>query len=472
MKRIIFATLLFGVVSLVSAKNQSQIAIDNLVIDNSSGTLTVSFTTQTDKRVLNGNERLTLVPILYNGAQSMELTPIVISTRRAEIMDFRHRTMLPDSYIKTRTGTVLEYETQVPFQGWMNGASLRLDRAVDGCSRQVQLPSIVLAKNLKLVTEEYRFQPTFAYIVPSVEMVKNRNEKGSAHLVFEVGRSTLLPDFAGNTDELAKIAQTVDLVHKDANVTMRNITLWGTCSPEGSFKSNAILAQDRTNTVRAFIQSRYGYPLSVFVVSSEPEDWQGLVAAVEADVNVPSRQAVLDVLRSDLAPDVKDRQVAALDRGVPYRYMLKNLYPALRRVNYTINYQVKGFDLAQSKEVLLSRPGNLSLNEMYLIARSYEEGSPDFNNIFTTAAKIFPDDPTAIINAATSALQRGETQVAENYLMRIKGSTVPEYLNTAGVIMALSGDYDIAENIFRAAAASGLKAAKANLAHLARRNQQ
>ncbi|MEG3048340.1 MAG: cell envelope biogenesis protein OmpA, partial [Mucinivorans sp.] len=65
-----------------------------------------------------------------------------------------------------------------------------------------------------------------------------------------------------------------------------------------------------------------------------------------------------------------------------------------------------------------------------------------------------------------------ETQVAENYLMRIKGSTVPEYLNTAGVIMALSGDYDIAENIFRAAAASGLKAAKANLAHLARRNQQ
>ena len=76
-----------------------------------------------------------------------------------------------------------------------------------------------------------------------------------------------------------------------------------------------------------------------------------------------------------------------------YRYLLRECYPALRHTDYRITYTVRGYsDVDEIKAVMAKRPQNLSLNEFYLVAQTYESGSHEFAEVFETAARMFPDD--------------------------------------------------------------------------------
>ena len=94
---------------------------------------------------------------------------------------------------------------------------------------------------------------------------------------------------------------------------------------------------------------------------------------------------------------------------------------------------------------------------MFLVAQTYEKGSNEFNEVFDVAVRMFPDDPTANINAAAIELQRGDLQQSVRYLD--KAAT----LNNRGVLKLLQGDLDSAESYFKQAQAKGSVEAGANL---------
>lgn len=71
--------------------------------------------------------------------------------------------------------------------------------------------------------------------------------------------------------------------------------------------------------------------------------------------------------------------------GVPYRYMLKYIFPSLRVAICKVNYEIKNFNLDEAKEIIKTRPQNLSLNEMFMVANSYPKGSQEFIDVFETA---------------------------------------------------------------------------------------
>ena len=142
--------------------------------------------------------------------------------------------------------------------------------------------------------------------------------------------------------------------------------------------------------------------------------------------------------------------------------MLREFYPHLRKAICRLNYDVRNFNVEQAKEMLHSRPQNLSLNEMYLVALTYKSGSPEFIELFETAVRIFPEDGTANLNAASAALSRGDVILAEKYL-RKADTTVPEYKNAMGVLLLLKGDYEQAKAFLNEAAASGMEQARLNL---------
>ena len=63
-----------------------------------------------------------------------------------------------------------------------------------------------------------------------------------------------------------------------------------------------------------------------------------------------------------------------LHGGVPYRFMLKNIFPSLRVAICKVSYDIKNFNLEEAKEVIKRRPQNLSLNEMFMVANTYPKG--------------------------------------------------------------------------------------------------
>ena len=125
--------------------------------------------------------------------------------------------------------------------------------------------------------------------------------------------------------------------------------------------------------------------------------------------------------------------------------------------------------MEEAKEIMKVRPQNLSLNEMYLVANTYSNGSREFINVFETAVKLFPEDDVAKLNAAIAALSRGDIEMAGQFLDQVKYRELPEYANAAGVLALLRGDYDVAERFLQAASDAGLEVAGKNLKELGKK---
>ena len=140
---------------------------------------------------------------------------------------------------------------------------------------------------------------------------------------------------------------------------------------------------------------------------------------------MPYRKEVLEFIGSfpaecDYAAQVRRKKTLMnLKGGEPYRYIIREFCPLLRKAICKIDFDVRNFSIEQAKEVFKSRPQNLSLNEMFLVANTYEKGSQEFIDLFETAVKLYPDDVTANLNAAATALSRKDTVYAKRYLLSL-----------------------------------------------------
>lgn len=290
--------------------------------------------------------------------------------------------------------------------------------------------------------------------------MKRRVEDGSARLSFVVGKYDIRPDYGINAQELVKIRRSVEMVERDSDVTITSISLHGYASPEGSYAANNRLAANRTNALAKYLEDFYpDLDKRLFATSHTAEDWDSVRNFV-ASSEWANRESILCVIDGDLQPDAKD---AKLKKDYPeqYAYIFNNVYPSVRRTDYTIKYNVRNFSLDEARRIVKERPQKLSLQEMYLVANSYEAGSSDYCDVFEVAVRMFPTDETANVNAANAALIRGDKRSAERYLLRAGASA--EALNARGILAWHNGDRISVQCLFEQAVAKNLEVAKYNL---------
>lgn len=466
MKKIILSTLTFLCAFTAFAIAQKEVKPDNLVIKKNGKEVDVTFTVKADTKTTSANYKLLLTPVLYNGVKELSLKQIVFESRRTRIIDRRNGIPPMKNTYSAEYGQTIEYATHVPYEEWMHGASFRIDQLKEGCCSE-ELLATDLVKNLALTPDEipvYQVQMQYSYVKPEAEVPKFRHEIGTAYVEFRQGSAVLLADFRSNQAELSKIQKSIEWVKKEEGTTITGIKLFGSCSPEATWNFNARLAAERANTVKSYIYTRYKVQPDIIEVESIPEDWN-LFQKLMEESTLPERDAILAIINSDKDPDVKN---AELSKMPVYTDLMKNVYPFLRKVDYEVKYSVKGFDLEQSKRVLETTPKNLSLIEFYVIANSYPVGSHEFNRAFELAAREFPEDEVAGMNAAVMALKQGNVSQAEYYLRKIKlsGSGSPQYNNVLGVVATLKGEYSTAKSYLEKAAQAGLTEAVVNLDEL------
>ncbi|MDE7508569.1 MAG: tetratricopeptide repeat protein, partial [Muribaculaceae bacterium] len=132
-----------------------------------------------------------------------------------------------------------------------------------------------------------------------------------------------------------------------------------------------------------------------------------------------------------------------------------------------ITYKIRRYyDVEEIRRVLRTNPRNLSLNELFLLANSCEPGSAEYDEAFEMAARLFPDNLTANLNAANSAMNRGNYAEAERYLGRAGDSPEAEYAR--GILALKTGDLDKAEELLRNARRAGIPEAQGALDEISR----
>ena len=304
------------------------------------------------------------------------------------------------------------------------------------------------------------------FITPDVEEVKARNESGSAYLDFVVDRSEILPGFRNNAAELQKIYSTIQLVRDNPDMTITGISIIGHASPEGTYAYNMSLSERRAVALRNHVRSVANSGLDTGSITSRGagEDWAGLDSLVAAS-RMLDKNGALEIIRSTDDPDSRETRLKELGDGSAYRQIFADIYPQLRRSDYRVGYTVVPFTVEKGKDVLRTRPGDLSLNEMFLIAGTYREGSNEFNELFETAANVFPESDVANLNAAANALNRRDAISAARYLDRVR-ETSETYWNDMGILAFLQGDTQNAAECFARGGAQGAANAAELLKHL------
>ncbi|MDE6288535.1 MAG: hypothetical protein K2M00_07110, partial [Muribaculaceae bacterium] len=81
---------------------------------------------------------------------------------------------------------------------------------------------------------------------------------------------------------------------------------------------------------------------------------------------------------------------------------------------------------------------------------SVEQGSEAYNYIFETAARMYPTDEIANLNAANAAMQQGAYDNAASYL--VNAGDGADAIYARGVLAGLRGDYEEALGYLRQAA--------------------
>ena len=138
--------------------------------------------------------------------------------------------------------------------------------------------------------------------------------------------------------------------------------------------------------------------------------------------------------------------------------MLKEIYPGLRHSDYVVDYVVRAYtDVEEAKRVLATAPANLCLQELYMIANSYPQGSEEYNEVFETTVRLFPADEVANLNAANVAMTRKDLVSAKKYLQKAGKGAQAVYAR--GVCAGLEGNYEEARNLLNLAKESGIKEA-------------
>lgn len=185
---------------------------------------------------------------------------------------------------------------------------------------------------------------------------------------FEMGKSEVLENYGNNGSEISLTKRTLASLVENNTYDLDSIIVCATASPEGAWRTNARLAQQRSESVSAYfgkfvknyrdslIADRGVYAkigedsmtdasdsLTDIVFSPRciPENWADLRTLVDKDIVMNDGQkdefkAIFDS-ESDL-----DKREHRLQQCQFYKYMKENLYPKLRTVKFNFYLHRKG----------------------------------------------------------------------------------------------------------------------------------
>ena len=470
----IIISCLIGAASCSSTMAQTlasgAVHIDSLQTHVEDSRVDVAFRLNLDNLKLKAEQQLVFTPMLAADGDTIALAPIIINGRSKQIRMERSGELVSSAtdgkqplIVLRKNGTQqsVSYNQTIvrklPFDS--EHLNLLTTQDICGCGDRENLDNSLLAT----IDNIGAWTPAITFVRPAAEARKQRAEKGEAFLSFRVNKTNIVVDLFDNARELAKITQTIDLVRGDKNVEINGINIHGYASPDGPYNNNERLARERSESLMNYVAQLYPIDAKLFSHNSTPEDWDGFRRMVSQS-QLSNKQEILNISNSSLAPDDKDKRIRQL-YPQDYAVIMSDIYPRLRHSDYTVSYTVRPFSVEEAKQILKTRPQQLSLQEMFLVAQTMKEGSPEFNEVFDIAVRLFPNDATANLNAACADLQRGDMESAARHLQHAGNSA--EAKNARGALAVMQKDYKSAKQFFDEAAAAGSADAKANAQRIA-----
>lgn len=441
-------------------------------------TVELSMTVDLSKTKINTQHTVALTPVLVSadGSREAAFPPVVIDGKTRSKIYLRAQRLesvkIPPYHsdsakviIRRRNGQQQDYAytASVPYERWMLGGRVELREEIHGCVNCNEGRS----KLQELCHMQAAYMPAYKIdtIAPEPEPVKMRAETRTARLQFQQDSYKILSDFKNNRVELDTVSSSIGRVAHNDDVTITGIYITGYASPEGSMAHNMKLSENRARALADYISRHDAIAPDLLHVDWKGEDWEGLVRELDKHPGLPKRDEVCAIIeRYPNERDFCEQQLRRLAPSTIYEQLLREVYPALRRNEYRVEYNVRNFDLEEARRMIEERPDLLSLSEMYKVAGSYGKGTPEYDRVMAVAMRYYPTSPAALNENARIAIARKDYAAAAALLEKAgKTAQTAELLNTLGVAYVGAEEYGKAEEAFRRASEAGSEAARHNL---------
>lgn len=446
-------------VSAFAGVNTDLLHISDLGMNASDDAMTVNMTINPSEYRVASNKYVRLTPILTNSSDTLRLPSVTVAGNRAWYYEVRNNNNAP-SLLRAGKDAQYEYSATVPYEKWMEVSQLAvICDTLNECNCKPPLSSIIPIGDINTGIPQFNPDNTDLVYEPSKENTgKIYTLSGRANIIFKVNKTDIDWSYMTNYAELDSIMKSINAVKDNEYATVEMILLTGYASPEGSYANNVRLAKGRTETVKQYVMKHSDFPASVYKTAFVPEDWVGLREWLENNTSIPNREAMISFIDDAKVPVETKNDVFRARFPGEYPFLLKNVYPLLRHTDYKITYKVRKFyDLDEIAHILKTNPRLLSLDELYLLAGKYKPGSTEYDQIYITAASMFPDSEIANLNAASSSLSQGNLKNAKMFLDKVKPTPVAKY--TLGIYYAMMKEYDLALKYLRQASEEGFSKA-------------
>ena len=459
-------------ISLTGEKSgaDTQVSVANVNVAKTAGKTILTMDFILDRLDVPSNRYRAFTPVVRakDGSQEQRLKTLIVSGRRQNIVferdgidplyadncdNIRRQNNEPQQYA---------YTDAVETQPWHSGADVYVECDLCGCGDKMKNDEAFIASLLppdpwQLIglanQEPDAYKPM-------------RELHGSAFITFVVDRWEMKPDYMDNRRELRKITDTLDIMVADKNITVNTIKIHGWASPESPYNHNHMLATNRAKSLTDWLRQNYQLPATAFApAEATPENWIGLREAIEqlGTDALPHKDGVYDMVRNLLLQDsttmarTADVTEANIKGRYPqdYQYLLREVYPGLRRSDYEITFNIRQFNTVEEcLDIYRTKPNQLSKHELWQVAQTMEPFSDEYNQVMQTALLYYPDDEAVNINLANVALAQHDILKAQTLLQHAGNGAAAE--NARAVVAIVSGDYATAARHLDAAEQQGL----------------
>ena len=468
MKKSFIITALLAITTFLSAQeqlapitltgNDAQISIRNIDVAHTSGKTVLAMDFILDQLNVPSNRYRAFTPIIRSkdGQQEVRLKTLIVSGRKQNIVFERDGIdpLYADNCenIRRTNGEpqTYSYTDAVDRQTWHQNADVLVEADLCGCGDKMKNEEFLIT-TLKEINPWDLVELANQEPDPGKPM---RELHGSAYITFVVDRWEMKPDYMDNRRELRKITDTLDIMVADKNITVNTIKIHGWASPESPYEHNRMLATNRAKSLTEWLRKNYSLPATAFApAEATPENWIGLREAVEqmSTDMLPHRQQILatiDKVLADLDNNITNKADAD-EHGIrdryteEYRYLLREVYPGLRRSDYEITFDIRQFNtLEECLEIYRTKPYQLSKHELWRVAQTMQPFSDDYNRVMQQTLNYYPEDEAVNTNLAAVALSQRDLLKAETLLKQAGNGAAAE--NNRAVVDIIKGNYESA----------------------------
>ena len=399
--------------------------------------------------------RMVITPqLMVNDTVADEYRPLVVDAPIYDKKRTRRETLEDDfrdpyadvrrTQANRREAFDLAYRQTVTLPQGVAVARIRAVVSEDGCGQCTGIDTIDLAAISNPITlmPEPREALHVAWMDPEfVIRPKVRSGRGEARLQFAINRYDIRLDMGRNRAELDSMVATLQPVLTDSLATINSIEINGMASADGSFATNTALARNRANAAMQWLVARLKVPAAVrrlIQVSSKPEGWEPVLAAMTADGH-PDSLAVKNILETytEGNDDVQEYYIRRLPcwGDIRQKYLQKD-----RRVEYIYTYTLRSFtDDAELLAMYRTRPDAFNEDELLRVA-SLAQTDGQRMEVYRTIQHYFPQSQVAANNLASLYLRQDREDEARRVLAT-PDKLDPEVLNTLAATYIYDGNY-------------------------------